>query len=316
MAEQAAVQPSAPTEQTQAPVESTETQDSSGESQEAQQQVEALESKKDLTKTEKKRLKELKLKIDGQEYVEKLPFEIDDDPKQVEWMKRNLQMSKVAQKRMQEQAQLQKEVEMFIQELRANPKKLLSDPSLGIDVKKLVQEIIDEDLANAQKSPEQLDREKLENELKSIKEEREREKQEMQERQFQLYQEQEMQRYDRDITDALTKSSLPKSPYVVKKMADYLLLALENGVDATAESILPLVEQEVQEDIKAMFAASPDDVLEKLIGKDVITKMRKNTLKKAPPQPVKSAVKDVGVDKKQSETKQTQKKSYKDFFGV
>src|ERR1044072_3233583 len=52
------------------------------------------------TKAEIKRLKKLQLKVDGEEYEEELPFEIDED--KADWMKKHLQMSKAAQKRMQE----------------------------------------------------------------------------------------------------------------------------------------------------------------------------------------------------------------------
>jgi len=107
-------------------------------------------------KKEAARIKKLKLKVDGQELEEELPFEIDDNPEAVEYMTRQLQMSKAAQKRMGEHAQLQKEVKHFLEELRKNPKKILADPSIGIDVKQLAAQIIEEEIANAQKSPNSL----------------------------------------------------------------------------------------------------------------------------------------------------------------
>lgn len=273
------------------------------------------ESGEKLSKSEKKLLKELEIKVDGKVEKIELPFEMEDDPKKVEWMKKNLQMSKVAQKRMQEQAQLQKEVNMFIDELRKNPRKVLSDPTLGVDLKEIARQMIEEEISNSQKSPEQLKQEALEKELNDLKAEREKEKEEQKSKELERLQQQEIERYDMRISKALEGSPLPKSPYVVKKMADYMLLALENGIDANPEDVVPLVQQEIEDDIKQMFAAMPEEVVEKIIGKDILGKVRKKNLAKAPPPtPVKSAVKDVGAKK---ETKQeSQKMSFKDFFKV
>lgn len=267
----------------------------------------------------KKMLKSLKIKFNGREYEEKLPFEIPDDEESRNYMSRQLQLSKQAHSKAEEYSTLEKEVAHFVEELRKNPKKALSDPSVGIDMKKLAAEIIEEEIANSEKSPEQLKAEKLEAELKSIKEEREKEKDEQKKKEFERLQEQEFERYENMMVSALEGSKLPKSPYVVKKIADYMLLGLQEGLDVTPQDVLPLVEAEMQTDLKEMFAVMPDDVLEALIGKDVITRIRKKNIAKAkgtnnPPVPLKSAVKDIGG---KPEVKTPGKKaSFRDFFGT
>ena len=121
------------------------------------------------------------------------------------------------------------------------------------------------------------------------------------------------------VSKAIETSDLPKSPYVVRKMADYMLLGLENGVDVHPNDVINLVREEIQSDIQQMFAVMPEEVIEKLIGKDVLGKLRKSRVAKAkaaaPPVPVKSFVKDIGSDKPKVE-KPVDKKSYKNFFGV
>jgi hypothetical protein len=265
------------------------------------------------------RIRKLKLKVDGQELEEELPFDLDDNPEAVEYMTRQLQLSKAAQKRMAESSQLQKEVKYFLEELRKNPKKVLADPSIGIDVKQLAAQIIEEEIANAQKSPEQLEKERLENELKSLQEEREREREEAREKEFSRLQEMEYERYDTLISKAIETSDLPKSPYVVKKIADYMLLGLNEGIDVSPEDVLPLVRDEIQNDLREMFAVMPDEVIEKIVGKDVFNRVRKKNVAKAKsaPQPVKSAIKDTGVASKASaSSSDAQKKTFRDFFGV
>lgn len=266
----------------------------------------------------KKTLKSLKIKFNGREYEEELPFEIPDDEDAREYMTRQLQMSRLAQHKSQEEAALRKEVNSFIEQLRKNPRKILSDPNLGVDVKQLAAQIIEEEIENSQKSPEQLEKERIENELRELKEQYEREKEEARTKEFERLQEIEFERYDNLMTKALETSDLPKSPYVVKKMADYMLMALDAGVDVSPNDVLPLVREEIQEDLKQMFAVMPDEVVEKVVGKDVFNRIRKKNLAKAKsaPAPVKSAVKDSGAAKPKQQEAAPSKQTFKDFFGV
>ena len=128
--------PSAPQMDSSAQSPSLESSESENSTLEGASQEQSVENLQDLAqngtaaeqKAAKKMLKSLKLKVDGREIEEKLPFEIPDDEETVEWMKRNLQMSKMGQKRAQEYSTLEKEVKTFIEELRKNPRKILADP--------------------------------------------------------------------------------------------------------------------------------------------------------------------------------------------
>lgn len=272
-----------------------------------------------LTPTQKKLVKSLKLKVDGKEYNEDLPFEIDpSDSKAVEYLTRQLQLSKMGQARSSETATLKKQVEGFINELRKNPRKVLNDPNLGLDFKKIVQEFIEEELQNSQKSPEQLKADQLEKEVARLKEENERRQQEFNAREFERLQQQALDTYDVQVEQALSKSDLPKSPYVVKKMADYMLLGLQQGMDVSPEDVIPLVRKEMQDDLKAMFAVMPEQVIEELIGKDTLKKLRTKNIAQAKgaklPPPV-GATKDVGVKQAPKPTEPKKKMSYKQMFG-
>lgn len=269
-------------------------------------------------KAAKKMLKELQIKYNGKVEKMSLPFEIPDDEESRNFMTKHLQMSKQGNVKAQEYNQLESEVRSFIEELRKNPRKVLTDPSIGIDLKKMAAELIEEEIANSQKTPEQLEKEKLEAELKAMKEEREKEKEESKKREFERIQQESFERYDMMITQALDKSDLPKSPYVVKKMADYMLMGLQQGIDVTAEDVLPLIRDEIQGDLKEMFAVMPEEVIEAIIGKDVFTRVRKKNIAaakaaKAPPTAQQAKV-DTGV--KTADEKPKQKQSFKDFFNI
>lgn len=259
-------------------------------------------------------LKKLKLKVDGKE--EDLEFDPNDD----EFMTRQFQLAKMGQKRAQEFASLQREAKEFFENLKKDPRKVLSDPNIGIDLKKMAAEMIEEEIANARKSPEQIEKEKLQAELKAIKDEREKEKKTTEQREYQRLVEDSIEKYDREIGDALTKTNLPSSAYTVKKMTDYMTLGLQNGIDISASDIAKLVQEDLINEVKTLMTVLPLDQVEGIVGKETLNKLRKQNLAKAksvkqPPVPIKTSVKDVGgVVKK--DTKPVVKQSYKDFFKV
>lgn len=292
----------------------------SGEQAQAQEAAEVLNdpnASKAEIKAAQKMLKKLTLKIDGEEVEEELPFEIPDTDEAKNYMRRELQMGKMGQKRAQEKSQIEKEVVKFIEDLRKNPRKALSDPAIGLDLKQLATQIIEEEIENSKKSPEQLEKEKLQAELQALRDEREKEKKESQEKEIARMKDEAFERYDMLMSQTLEKSDLPKSPYVIKKMADYMLLGLQNGKDITPEDVLPLVREEIQDDLKQMFAVMPDEVVEKLIGKDKLNSLRKKNIMKAkqvnPALKGSAKIADTGkikVEAKDPKSKQT----FKDYF--
>ena len=268
-----------------------------------------------LTKTEKKTLRELKLKVDGKDFVEKLPFELPEEA--AEYMTKQLQMSKAASKRMAEHADLQKQINSFITDLRKDPRKILSDPNIGIDLKQLAASVIEDEIERSKKSPEQLEKEKLEQRLRDIEAERAKEKEEMQKQQFELLQSQAYDEYDKQITSAIEGSKLPKSPYIVKKVADYMLMGLQEGLDIQASDVLPLVEEEMHSDLKQMFEVLPEDVIERLVGKETISKLRKKNVAKAKAAVAapNTQVKDIGLTPKKEE-KPAKKMTFRQYLKV
>ena len=277
-----------------------------------------------LTKSEIKRIKTLKLKVDGQEFDESLPFEIDDTPEARDYMIKQLQLSKMSQKRAHESSELRKQIDKigdYLSQAKGDKTKLRAlIKELGADEKELAAAIIEDEIANSQKSPEQLAKEQLEEELKTLKDQRKKEKDTWEAAEKERLLGQEMERYDISVSAAIEKSELPKSPYVIKKMADYMMLGLENDIDLHPDDVINLVKEEIQNDIQEMFRVMPEEIIEKLIGKDTLGKLRKKNVAKAkaagqPPAPVKSSVLDVGANSK-TPSKPVEKINYKRFFGV
>lgn len=275
-------------------------------------------------KKEIKRLKKLKVKFNGREYEEELPFEIDDTPEATEYMRKQIQLAKLSQSKSQEYSQLEGEVRSFVEELRKNPRKALSNPNIGVDLKQLASEILEQEIEDSQKSPEQLESEKLQRKYDELLAEREGEQEEYRTKEFERLQEQEFQRYDTLMGKALESSDLPKSPYIVKKMADYMILGIQNGMNVEPADVIPIVREEMHNDLKEMFAVMPAEVISQVIGKDAYDKVRKFNLSKArkggkPAPATRKKITDTGKrTQKKTEvgTDGEKQKDFKDFFGV
>jgi hypothetical protein len=266
------------------------------------------------TAAEIKKIKKLKLKFNGKDIEEDLPFEIDEAHQ--DWYVKQRQKAMLADHKSREYAQLEQEVGAFIQELRKNPKKALQNPAIGLDVKELAASILQEEIERSQKTPEQLRAEEAEAKLQELMEEREREKKDLEQKQLEMLTEREYERYDTLMSNAIETSDLPKSPYVVKKLTEYMIMAVENGIDIDPKDVIPMIRDEIHSDIQQMFGVMPVEVIEQIMGKEVLGKLKSKRLAAAkPPVPVKAAIKDVAQTKE--EKKETQKKqTVRDFFGV
>lgn len=312
-------------------VESSEVESSEGdlgsnglEANEVAENIELAQQAGQITKTEaKKMLRKLQIKFNGKEMEEELPFEIPDTDEAKAYMSNHLQLSKLSQSKARAQAALEKEVSMLVEQLRKNPKEVLRDPTIAVDLKKLAAEIIEEEMENSKKSPEQLKLEKAESELKRIKDEREKEKSEYRERELTKLKQQQFEQYDVQVTQALEKAQLPKTARTIKLMADYMIEGVKNNIKITPFEAVNLVKEEFMDELKEMFAHTPEEAIEALIGKDVIKRIRKKDLAKiksanVPNVPLSKGVRDIGklVNDKADKDESEKKISFKDFFKV
>lgn len=280
----------------------------SSENLEASSGKEGSKTKKvEEQKALEKKIKKLKLKVDGEEIEEEV--DLDND----EYLTRQLQLAKMAQKRAQSYSQLEKEVTDFINLLRSNPKKALASEIVGLDVKKLAAEIIEEEIERSQKSPEALEKERLEEELKALKEEREKELEESRKKALAEKQQQDFERYDMLFEKALSTTDLPKSPYVVKRMADWMLLGLEHGIEVEPQEVANLIREEMQQELNQMFELMPEEVIEKFVGEKNFDRVRKKKLAAAKSK--KAEAKPIIQEQKTEEKQELKKIKMKDFFG-
>lgn len=278
-----------------------------------------IDSDPSLSKTEKKeakkKLKQLELKYNGKPSKVDLPFEIDEE--HAEWMTRQLQMARMGQHKAQDYAALERDVTAFLHELQSNPRKALSNPAFGVDIKKLAAEILEEEIANSQKSPEEIEREEYKRRLKEFEEKEEQRDKEINEMKRQKVIEDAYQAYDVAMSSTLEKFDIPNDPIAVYEMAHLMSLEIKRGYEPDMDSIGEMVADKLNGGYINHLKKMPHDKLVKLLGSEVFETERKARVakvKKAPVQP-KSAVKDVAqVEKK--EAAPAPKLTYKERFGI
>lgn len=272
------------------------------------------------TKAEKEAKKEARRKYQLTVNGKAKDIEIDTDND--DEMRKYLQKAMAADEKFQEAAMTRKQAEQLVEMLRTNPVSILKHPELGLDIKALATQILNEELEEMSKTPEQKKLEEMEKQLKEYQEEKKKLEEGKRQAEMERIQAEAYQQLDDDITDALGKSDLPKSPYVIKRISDAMIEAVELGhVDVRVQDIMPYVEQQILGEIQAMFEAKPADVMEKIIGKKNLDNYRKTKISKTKAKPVETAqsVKDSGGKEEAKEAKQktsnNKKQKFSDVFG-
>src|SRR5690606_30231940 len=136
-----------------------------------------------------------------------------------------------ADEKFQEAAMTRKQAEQLVTLLRENPLAVLKHPELGLDVKALATQILNQELDEMQKSPEQKKLEEMERQLKDREELLKKIEEEKRQAEMSRLQAEAYQQIDEDITNALSNTDLPKSPYVVKRIADAMIEAVNLGYE-------------------------------------------------------------------------------------
>lgn len=231
--------------------------------------------KAEAEKAEAKR--RFKLKVNNQE-------EEWDEDKVLEWA----QKGRASHKVFEDAAKARKEAEEKLAKIKdpRELRKILQEA--GVDFRKVSEEYLFEQLEEDNLTPEQ----KELRELKRFKEEQERLAQEraQQEEQARLQAAEEhyTQHYDNQIVKALEASALPRSPGVIRRVAQHMLTALESDIDLDPADAIEMVRADYATDIKSVLGGLNENDLLQLLGDDVAGKIRKADLarvKTAPTQP-------------------------------
>lgn len=272
-------------------------------------------------KAEAKRLKQLNLKVYGQEMVEDLPFELEDKPEIVEYLTKNLQMSKAAQRALEEKGNYEKGFTSFLENLKNNPASILKE--LGIDPTEFSAKHLEEEVKRQQLSPEERRALEAEEKLRQKETEYKNKELEYRQREFESKRQQIHDKLENQMIQALDKSNLPQTPYIADRIAKYMLLALNDSdgpVELTPEEVIPLVREDLKNELQQMIKGMNEETAEDFIGKDVFSKVRKKNIEKikqtTTPATIKASIKEIGNTQKESvKPKEQPRIPMRNFFG-
>ena len=217
----------------------------------------------------------LKAKVDGKE------MDVPEEEAIAAWQKKSS-----SEQRFQEAAKLRKESEQFIQTLKqaaVNPKvmeQLLKHPAIGGDFKKIAEQYLYEIIQRESMSPEQKELYEIKEKL-ALQEERAKQLEEEQKNaQMSQLEQQYTADYQKDIITTLEQAGLPKSESTVGRMARYMYMGLQRGVELKASDVVDMVKQDYVNDIKSLFGSLPPEQMIGMLGEDLAEKIRKHDLAK------------------------------------
>lgn len=210
-----------------------------------------------------------KVKVNGQD------MEIDEQE-----LLTGYQTRKASDEKFREAAMSKKQAEEFINLLRTNPLKVLTNPALSIDMRKVAEDYLIQQMEEESMTPEQKELKEARSKLQSIEDEKKEQERVRNEQAAQELKQRYTESYTKDITSALESSGLPRTEHTVKKMAYYMHQALQRGYDLSASDVAELVRQDYINEQKSLFGSLDGEMLIKLLGDDVANKIRKHDVSK------------------------------------
>jgi len=220
-----------------------------------------------------------KLKVNGQE------MELEEPE-----VLRRAQLAEAAEQKFQEAARNRKEIAQVLELMKNNPLEGLK--RLGINPREFSEKYLAGELQREMMTPEQ-------RELQELREFREKQTKAQQEAEMQAAEQakqaqvaQQQQRaaaeYDKQISDVLTATNLPRSPETVKRVASVLRSALAKGYELDVPTAVDMVKQNYMTEVQALFGGLKGEALAKMLGDGLLKEVRKYDLaqlksKLAPP---------------------------------
>jgi hypothetical protein len=193
------------------------------------------------------------------------------------------QTRKASDKRFMEASQKSKQAETFLSLIKnpATLKQVLSDPRIGIDVRKWAEDVLYEELQLESMDPKDKELMDYKEKLRKYEEQERKVKEEQETKDREELKTKYAQDYHKDIITALDGSGLPRSATTVKKMAYYMHQAAKKGFKLGAADVVDLVREDYTREIKDLYGSADAESLLALLGDDNVNKINEYQLAKA-----------------------------------
>jgi hypothetical protein len=226
----------------------------------------AIETKDGQTAESPRRVQ---VQVDGE------TFEVDEAE-----LVKGYQRARASAKRFEEASKLQKTAQRVLEALQSDPMSILSHPSLGINAREVAERYLLSQIENEMLTPEQ-------RQAKAEREELDRYRNEQRERaeaekkaHFENLKGQYASQYERQFTEVMDKTGVPKTAETVARMAKYLRQAVANGHEPDLYDVAELVKEDIAAEQRAVYGSLEGDKLLQILGDDVAEKVRKAQLAK------------------------------------
>lgn len=259
----------------------------------------------------KKALKSYELKVNGKS--KKVDLDLDNEDQ----VKSYLQKALAADEKFQEASTYKKQAEQLVDLLQKDPLAILRNPALGIDIKKLAEQVLLEDLEEQSKSPEQRQMEEMQRKLKDYEERMAKEEESRKKAQIAQAQQRQQQEIEESIIKALDNNEIPAEPFFMRRLADIWYSAIESGwEDCKIEDVMEYAKYRMQNDFKSLIDKNKDpEKLEKLIGKEYLDGYRKSKVSKLKAAPKTASQVGVDASKAKKEEKPVKRVKITDIAG-
>lgn len=243
-------------------------------------------------------IKKFELKVRGKTITKEVDLSDED------FLRNQLQLAEVSKESMQRAAEQEKLFRQLLESGKGDPLKFIQE-LYGIDPDELAAAHIERKIEHMKKSPEVLERERIQAELEAAREEAKRLKEEKENAELNKLQQESLINLKQEISEAIkAHTKLPDSKYVQQKMAQALMWAEDNGFSgATAADVAPLVEAEMRKEMNELYDMMPEELIEAMIGRKNIDRLRKKKIAKAKEVPSVSAIKPTAAPKSDDSNK-------------
>lgn len=257
----------------------------------------SVEAKEEMKEELRSNLKKLNIKVDGREIEKQIDLANDEE------LRKMLQLAEMSQKRAQRTAELEKKDAKVQRDLQEFFNYLQKDTAnalrkMGIDIDSLSEKVMNERLEKAQMDPREREIIELQEKLKQKELEEQKARKRAEDIQMEALRSKYAAEYEKDLMNAIEKNGLPMNPEIMNRMTGYMRLALKNNIDVNFNEIVPLVKDQIINEIKAMASAMPLEVIENLLGEEKISQIFKKRKKVEPIKreapPTANSIKDSG----------------------
>lgn len=185
-----------------------------------------------------------------------------------------------ADKKFGEAARIRQQVENFLTTLKEKPMDILMNPKIGLDFKKLAQDFLLKEIEREAMTPEQRELADARKKLQDAEDEKTQNKKQEESATLERLTKEAQVNYEKDIIATLEAEKLPKTRWIVGRIAYYLSEGLKRGVDLGAKDVVPFVRKDVNANIIEMFNVIDGETLAEMLGDGNVKKLNQTLLNK------------------------------------